>query len=120
MYPFRSRLRWFAASRYRHLLRGFEDAPPTDTLVQERLASLARWVRVRDGVMVLLYLGLAGSALTVLAPILPALSAVVDAVDAVATGLNAFAGLITLVYLFITRLLGQIETDIWVLLAAND
>lgn len=120
MYPFASRLRWLAASRYRHLLRGFERSPPTDTLVQERLESLARWVRVRDGVMVLLYLGLAGSALTFVAPLLPALGPVVDTVDSVSTGVNTFAGLITVAYLFITRLLGQIETDIWVILAAND
>jgi hypothetical protein len=116
VYPFRSRSGWLAASRYKHVLKAFSQHPPSDSLVQERLQSLARWGRLRAFVAVLLYLGILASLVSLFAHLLPALQGASDVLQGAAAFAGTFTGLFTVAFLFLTRLLGQIEADILTLL----
>lgn len=120
MYPFGSRLAWLLASRYKHILKAFEKHPPTDTLVQERLESLARWGRVRGVVAAFLYLGIVASLVGLLGQVLPALKGATVFLQGAAAVAGTFAGFITVAFLFLTRLLGQIEADITTMLLIKD
>jgi hypothetical protein len=117
MYPFRTRTKWILANRYHHILRAFRDRPAPDTLVQERLESMRRWNRVFIAVGFLLYVGIGASLAGVVATVIPALEEPTQAFQSVVSVTSAFTGALTLAYLFLARLLGQIETDIWVVLA---
>ncbi|MFO1532718.1 MAG: hypothetical protein ABR562_03325 [Thermoplasmatota archaeon] len=120
MYPFSTRLAWLAASRYKHILKGFELHPVPDTLVQERLEAMARWSRIRAIVTLLLYAGAAASLASVLAQLLPGLADANDALQRAAAFTGASAGLLTLAFLFLTRLLSQIEADVLTLLLRKE
>ncbi|MCA1818965.1 MAG: hypothetical protein LC620_02750 [Halobacteriales archaeon] len=118
MYPFESRLQWLLHSSYGHLLHDLELNPHgRDSLLQERAASLRRWDRARTGVMVLLYLGVLGAAVAYASDFVPGLGEATPLVSAFIRLVGALTGLLTLAYLFLTRLLDQLEADIYMILA---
>jgi hypothetical protein len=120
VYPFETRLQWLYNSSYSHLLHALELNPHgRDSLLQERAASLRRWDRVRTGVMVLLYLGVLGAVVAYLGNFIPGLDEATPLVSALIRLVGALTGLLTLVYLFLTRLLDQLETDIYMILASS-
>ena len=120
MYPFKSRTRWLLAGRYLHLAKALSLHPSPDTLVQEKVDSLVRWGRVRTGVAVLLYLGILGGLATYFGSKVPGFAEVAYVLEDVATVVGAFAGILTLAFLFLTRVLAQIEADLLMLLTLND
>lgn len=111
---------WLLAGRFRHIAKACADRPAADTLVHERLALLMRWGRVRTAVTVLLYLGIAGSLATFLGSRIPGLADAAYLLEDAAALTGTFTGVLTLAFLFLTRLLGQIEADILMLLAIKD
>lgn len=120
VYPFRSRIRWLMAGRYLHVAKALALNPGSDTLVQEKVESLVRWGRVRTVVSFLLYLGIAGGLLTYFSSKVPGLAEVAYVLEDAAAVVGAFAGILTLAFLFLTRLLAQIEADLLMLLILND
>lgn len=118
MYPFETRLQWLFHSSHMHLLRALELTPHRrDSLLQERTASLRRWNRARFVVLVFLYLGAAGTAVAYAGNFIPALAEAAPLVSAIARIAGALTGLLTLLYLFLSRLLDQIVTDIYMILS---
>jgi hypothetical protein len=118
MYPFESRLKWILSSRYGHILQALElHRHGRDSLLHERAASLRRWDRVRTGVTVLLSLGFIGTGLAVAGNFVPGLADATPLLLAMIRVVGALTGLFTLAYLFLTRLLSQIEADLLMLLA---
>lgn len=118
MYPFDTRPRWLLASRYAHFTAAFErrGSRLQDTLVAERFQSLRRWSRVRTVVTVFLSLGIAAAVVTYAGHLLTVLAPASDLLRSLATYASAFTGAFTLAFLFLTRLLSQIEADILTLL----
>jgi hypothetical protein len=110
MYPFSNRWRWYTSNRYAHLLAAYRHIRIADSLVQERLAALARWSRVRTGVAVVLSFGAAAAGAGLLVRLLPEIA--VELVSTLTAITGALAGVLALAYLAITRLLGIIEADI--------
>jgi hypothetical protein len=120
VYPYESRLKWLLSSRYNHILRALELAPHgRDSLLHERAASLHRWDRVRTVATVLLSVGFAGTAVAIARNLLPGLTTAAPLLTAVTKIFGALTGLLTLVYLFLTRLLSQIEADMLMILVST-
>ena len=121
MYPYESRLKWLMSSRYNHILRALELAPrpARDSLLDERAHSLRRWDRVRAASLVLLYLGVVGAGIVYASNFIPGLGTATPALARILRYTGALTGVFTLAYLFLTRLLSQIEADILMLLASN-
>lgn len=118
VYPYETRFEWLLHSRYGHLLRALELNPHgRDNLLNERATALRRWDRVRAAVLVLLYLGAAGTAVAYAANFLPALGEALPLLRAATRVAGALTGLLTLAYLLLTRLLSQLEMDILMILA---
>ncbi|MFA5944594.1 MAG: hypothetical protein WC876_09030, partial [Candidatus Thermoplasmatota archaeon] len=113
MYPYRNRLRWFLFGRYSHLARAIRDrrAGLQDTILDSRISSLRVWNSIRFAVSLVLSIGVLATALAAIARALPG-----GTDDGVVVGVVTFAsaltGLLTVAYLFLTRLLGQIEIEI--------
>ncbi|HUR26248.1 MAG TPA: hypothetical protein VM327_09580 [Candidatus Thermoplasmatota archaeon] len=110
MYPFPNRVRWFLFGRYSHLIRAFHDHPAEDLTLIRRIHSMRVWNSVRFVFSVLLSVGVVATLASALARQLPGQAESVLA-DIIAIS-TAATGALTLVYLFLTRLLGQIEIDI--------
>ena len=118
VYPFGNLLRWLTASRYRHLIQAYERRADRfqDTLVQSRIDTMRRWDRIRAFASFLLYLSLAATIAAWIARFLPRLADATELFGRLAALASTFTGIITLVFLFLTRLLGQLEMDILTML----
>jgi hypothetical protein len=120
VFPYETRLRWLLSSRYGHILRALALTPhPRDSILEERAASLRRWDRTRTTFMVFLYLGFAGTAIAIGGNFVPGLRELAPVLVALIRYVGTLTGLLTLAYLFLTRLLSQLEADILMLLVAN-
>ena len=112
MYPYRNRWRWFAFGRYAHLARAMRDRPElADLTLKNRVTSLRLWNSVRFFVSIPLTAGLVATGASAVAKYVPGGMAeeVVNDTLALSTTLSA---VLTLIYLFLSRLLGQLEIDI--------
>lgn len=119
MYPYRNRTRWFLFGRYSHLMRACRDRRRVlqDTVLEARLTSMRTWNTIRFAVSLLLTGGLVATAISAYANLIPgAASAVLVGFVALSTTLT---GVLTLAYLFLTRLLGQLEIDILAILTLD-
>lgn len=110
------------ANRYGHLVRAIEKAAPMkeDAVLAARVQSMRVWNRVRSTVIFVLSIGLAAAVAAWLARYLPQFDPAVDALDALndlAATASALSGILTIAYLLLTRLLGQLEADILTLIA---
>jgi hypothetical protein len=110
VYPYRNRARWLLFGRYSHLVRAIRDHPSEDEVLRKRVNSLRVWNSIRFFFSVLLSAGLVATVASALASQLPGQAeSVLAGIVAIST---ATTGALTLVYLFLTRLLGQLEIDI--------
>ena len=117
VYPYRSRLRWFLGNRYAHLIRALDQRRNIqDSVLEARIDAMRWWNQVRFIVLVLLSLGLAAAAGAWIVRVMPAFETAVEAVTRVAAFASAASGVLTLAYLFVLRLLGQLEADILAIL----
>lgn len=116
MYPFDSRWRWLLAGRHSHLLAALAMSPTGDSFVVERIAQLRKYNTAHLVVGGLLFFGLVGSGLTYVASLLPALGGIWAVARDAAALVGALTGVLTLAYLFIARLLSQVEADLLMLL----
>jgi hypothetical protein len=108
--PYRNRYRWFLFGRYSHLVRAIRDHPLDDLTLIRRVNSLRAWNSVRFVFSVLLSIGVVATIASAVASQLPGLAeSVLARIVAFST---AATGVLTLIYLFLTRLLGQLEIDI--------
>lgn len=121
MYPFPDRLRWFLAGRYAHVVKAAEIHPGAlrNPVLRARVDSLRTWNQVRAGVIFLLSLGIAGAIAAWVSRQLGAFSTAADAVDQLAAAASASSGFLSIIYVALTRLLGQLEVDIMALLPAQ-
>lgn len=121
MYPYRNRSRWFIGSRYAHLVRALERRrrPIQDPTLESRVESIRWWNRVHSVVLVLLSIGVAATIAAWIARFMPAFDTAADAIDRLTAGAGAASGFLTIVYLFVTRLLGQLEADILCILTVE-
>lgn len=115
MYPYRSRLRWFVFGRYSHLVHAIEVKHLAHPTLRRRLSSLRAWNTARFGISVLLSVGIVATALSAASRFIPG-GAEDDVVERITAITSALTGFVTLVYLFLTRLLAQIEIDILTIL----
>jgi hypothetical protein len=117
MYPYRNRWRWFAFGRYSHLVRAVHDRRRVvqDTTLERRVSSLHAWNSVRFAVSVFLAAGVSAALLSAVAKAIPGGldDQVVGNITTFSTALSSILGL---AYLFLTRLLGQLEIDILAIL----
>ena len=110
VYPFRNRGRWLLFGRYSHLVRAIRDHPSEDVVLRKRVNSLRAWNSVRFFFSVLLSAGVVATVASAVASQLPGQAeSLLSRIVATST---ATTGALTLVYLFLTRLLGQLEIDI--------
>lgn len=121
MYPYQSKLQWFAASRYGHLIRalGRRQFGAVDQVLTARLRALRVWNQARFLILVFLSIGLASTVGAWIARYLPDFQSALDAVNQFATLSGTISGVLTLAYLFLTRLLGQLEIDILTILTVD-
>lgn len=119
MYPYPDRLRWFVAGRYAHVVKAAEvrKGALRNPILRARVDSLRTWNQVRAGVIVLLSLGIGAAATAWTARQVGAFSTAADAVDQLAAAASASSGFLSIIYVLLTRLLGQLEVDIMALLA---
>lgn len=117
MYPYRSRPAWFLGNRYAHLIKALDQRRGLqDSVLESRVEAMRLWNRVRFFVLVLLSLGLAATVAARVARLMPAFETAVEALNSVATTGSALSGILTVAYLFVLRLLGQLEADILTIL----
>lgn len=121
MYPFPDRFRWFVAGRYAHVVKAVEvrKGALRNPVLRARVDSLRTWNQVRAGVIVLLSLGIGAAAAAWTARQLGAFSTAAEAVDQLAAAASASSGFLSIIYVIITRLLGQLEVDIMAILSAQ-
>lgn len=121
MYPYRNRWRWFMFGRYAHLAKAINErkTPLQDTVLESRVGALMRWNRIRFGVSLLLSLGILAAAGAWIAARLPSAETASVLLDDTAALSSAAAGVLTVAYLFFSRLLGQIEADILTILTVG-
>lgn len=113
MYPFPTRARWLIAGRYSHFVQALgQEKDVHDPTLAARLREMALWNKVRAVVLVLLSLGIAATLATAVANFLPAFNDAAALVDRLTAAASAVSSALTLVYIVLTRLLGQIEADI--------
>jgi hypothetical protein len=115
MYPYPDGLRWLIAGRYSHLVKSITDRRPqlVHPTLRRRVRILRRWNTIRFAVSVLLSIGIIATVVSAVVNYLPGASDVLRTLVAIST---AFTGILTVTYLFLTRLLGQVEIDILTLL----
>lgn len=116
MYPFSRRSQWIVAGRYGHIVRAFDLNPAADSLVGERVAALRRWNRVHGIVGGFLLFGLISAAATAAANLFPDQGGFWVVLRDAAALIGGLAGLLTIAYLTLGRLLSQIEADILMLM----
>lgn len=119
MYPYRNRTRWFLFGRYSHLLRACRDRRRAlqDSTLEARLNSMRTWNTIRFAVSLLLTGGLVATVISAYANLIPGpASAVLVGFVTISTALTS---VLTLAYLFLTRLLGQLEIDILAILTLD-
>lgn len=121
MYPYRNRSRWFIGSRYAHLVRALDKRrrPIQDTTLESRVESIRFWNRMHSIVLVLLSIGVAAAIAAWVARFIPAFDPAAEAIGTVTTGAGAASGALTILYLFVTRLLGQLEADVLCILTID-
>jgi hypothetical protein len=121
VYPYRNRVRWFFASRYAHLVHALDKRrrPLQDTTLEARTEAMRFWNRIHWMVLLLLSVGVAAVIASWVTRFIPAFDAAAEAIDRGTTAASALSGALTLVYLFVTRLLGQIEADILAILTID-
>ncbi len=118
MYPYRNRTRWIMASRYGHLVHALDKRRRfmQDSLLDSRIKSMRWWNRVRFVVSLILSIGLIATGAAALARLLPGSASTIAAVQTIFALSGAAAGLMTLAYIFLTRLLSQLEVDIFTII----
>lgn len=118
VYPYRSRLRWLAFGRYAHLVRSLRDRPlrMQDTILEQRVASLRGWNSVRFMLYLLLAPSFGTAVTSAYLSRVPTAPAIVDGIVAFSTALATFLGL---AIVLVSRLLGQLEIDILMLLVVE-
>ena len=105
-------MRWFVFGRYAHLAQALRDRPELgDPTLKNRVASLRAWNSVRFVVSIPLAAGVVATIGGAVANVLPG-GLAEEAVDDLLALSASVTGVFTLAYLFLTRLLGQLEIDI--------
>ena len=120
MYPYRTRMQWFLAGRYAHLVQAANRRSRIvqDSTLEVRVANLKFWNLVRFIVSIPLGLTLMATVASTIARIVPG-GLAEELVSRLLAYSSLFAGLFTLAYLFLTRLLSQIEIDILAILTLD-
>ena len=118
MYPYRNRFRWLLFGRYSHLVKAVNERRRVlqDSTLEHRVNSLQAWNTLRFGVSVLLSLGVAATVASAVANLFPDAAGFVRPLVAIS---STTTGALTVVYLFLTRLLGQLEIDILAILTLD-
>lgn len=110
------------AGRHAHLVQAIarDRNGLQDTVLEARLTAMRLWNKVRFVVLVLLSIGLSATVGGWLARYLPEIEPALDAINRFTALVGALSGLLTLVYLFLNRLLGQLEADILCILTLKN
>lgn len=113
MYPYQDAWRWHLFGRYSHFVRALQSRPDLlkDPVVQQRVKGLRTWNSVRFLVSVPLALGVVATAASAVAAFVPG-NQLKDAVGSLLAIITATTGVLTLAYIVLSRLLGQIEIDL--------
>lgn len=122
MYPYRNRVRWLMFGRYAHLVHAVNKRRRVvqDTILEKRVESLHRWNRIRFVVSIPLSAGLLATVWSALAAVVPPDAAVAsEFVEDLLRVATYFTGVLTILYLFLTRLCGQLEIDILAILTVE-
>ncbi len=120
MYPYRTRMAWLLGNRYAHLIRALNQRRGLqDTVLEARVEAMRFWNQVRFMVLLLLSIGIAAAAATWLAQYVPAFERAVETLSSIAKTISLISGVVTLAYLFVLRLLGQLEADILAILTLD-
>lgn len=109
------------AGKHRHLAHAVERHPEvltgeTGGTLRRRMDSLRRWGGLRGVILVALYFGIVATTAAWVFRYLPRAEPVQDFVDRLTALSGAFTGILTLLALFLTRTLGQLEMDILAIL----
>ena len=118
MYPYRNRFRWFVFGRYSHLARALRDHQRDDPVLLHRIRNLRTWNTARFVISFPLSIGVVATLASAIATQLPgqAGGGLANTVE-----INtALTSILTVLYLFLTRLLGQLEIDILTILTLGD
>lgn len=118
MFPFESRWRWWTSPGYLHLVEAVEDRlddfqEPFRAILSNRAKRMKIALNARLAVLVLLNIGIAASALVWAARFgVPGLAEARGWLDTVARSLTGFSVALTVVFLLISRYLGQLQADL--------
>jgi hypothetical protein len=118
VYPYRDRLRWLIMGRYSHLARAVDRRRRVvqDTILERRVESLRAWNTVRFALGLLLAPSVVAALTSAYVSSLPAAP---DVINKLVGFSAAVAGFLSLGYLLVNRLLGQLEIDILALLTVE-
>ncbi|MEK6976369.1 MAG: hypothetical protein AABY18_08515 [Candidatus Thermoplasmatota archaeon] len=121
VYPYRNRIRWLFASRYAHLVHALDKRRRSlqDTTLESRVESIRFWNKLHSIVLVLLSIGVAATLAGWIARFVPTFDSAADAISQATTSAGAASGFLTILYLFVTRLLGQLEADVLTILTID-
>jgi hypothetical protein len=121
VYPYRTRTHWFLASRYAHLVRALDGRRRQlqDSTLEARVDAIRFWNRIHSALLILLSIGFAATVAAWVAGFIPAFEAAAEAVSRVTAVVGISSGFLTIIYLFITRLLGQLEMDVVAILTVD-
>lgn len=121
VYPYRTRVAWLVGNRYAHFIRALDQRRSIqDSVLEARVDAMRFWNQVRFFVLILLSLGLGAAGGAWIVRFMPAFEAAVEVVGTVAATASYISGALTLAYLFVLRLLGQLEADILTILTLRD
>jgi len=118
VYPYRNRFRWFLFGRYSHLIRACRDngRAAQDKVLRARLGSMRAWNSIRFGVSLLLATGIVATVVSAYVNAIPGANAVVGSIVGASTAASAA---LSLIYFLLTRLLGQLEIDVLMILTLD-
>ncbi len=122
MYPFKNSFLWHVKGRTHHLIEATEQAmgefkPARQKRLKRRISFMKRALFVQLVVLVLLYIGVAATAASLLGRAFAELEGAADALGAVAAATAPASGALFLVLLLVRRTLGQLDADLIMLVS---
>lgn len=117
MFPFASRWRWWSSPGYLHLVEAIEShidefEDPFRKVLRNRARRIRIALNVRLVVLVLLNIGLVATGLAWAARVLPGLAEAQGWLTTLAGSLTGISVVLTLVFLLVSRYLGQLQADV--------
>ncbi len=123
VYPYSHPWKWWFNNRFRHLVDGLQEAPHLglieQAILQQRTRLMNKWLIVRAFLMPFLFASVISAVAVAVVGAIGATSETSAALSLFRTVSNTFAGVFLAAYFLANRTLGQVESDILLLLTVG-